>query len=83
MSIEVGDINGVFGIGRDNEVFGSHADNITKVMESAGYTKVLDHCCGTNRIDNVYVRNDFRSSVFKYDGKPRLMRDVNLTFVEI
>ena len=68
MSIEVGDKNGVFTIGRDNGVLGSHANNITKVMESARYTKVLDHCCGDN-VDNVYVRNEFRSSVFKYDGK--------------
>ena len=83
MSIEVGDRDGVYTLGRDNGVLGSHANNITKVMVSAGYTEVLDHCCGAQPIDNVYVRNDFRSSVFKHDGKPRLMRDVNLDFVEI
>ena len=54
--------------GRDNGVPGSYGANIHKVMEEAGYTKVLE-----KSIDYLYVRNDFRSPIFKNDGKPRLM----------
>ena len=51
-------------------------------MESAGYTQILSHCCGEQKNDHVYVRNDFRSPLFKYDGKPRLMKEENREIVE-
>ena len=44
-------------------------------MIESGYTKVLDQCCEDMKLDNVYVRNDLRSPLFKHDGKPRLMKD--------
>ena len=44
-------------------------------MAAAGYTKVLNLCCDKWELDNIYVRNDFKSSFFKGDGKPRLITD--------
>ena len=49
---------------------GDYGKKVAQVMESAGYTKVLE-----KKIDHVYVRNDFRSSFFKPDGKPRFIKD--------
>ena len=63
MSIEVG------GNGRER-----YGDKVDAVMVNAGYTKILNLCCDKWKLDNVYARNDFRSSLFKYDGKPRLMK---------
>ena len=62
MSIEVGN-NGRKGYG----------DKVDKVMRGAGYTKVLDKCCDKWELDNIYVRNDFRSSFFGKLKTPRLM----------
>ena len=56
--------------GRDK--YGEQVDN---VMAAAGYTKVLNLCCDKWGLDNIYVRNDFKSSFFKGDGKPRLITD--------
>lgn len=48
-----------------------YGEKVDEVMIAAGYTKILDKL---ENLDNVYVRNDFRSPLFKYDGKPRLMK---------
>ena len=59
LSIEVGDN------GRD-------PDGVDNLMKSVGYTKVVDLLGG---LDNIYVRNDFRSPVFgKEDATPILMK---------
>ena len=71
-------------MGRDNGVIGGYGNDVTKVMTAAGYTKVLSFCCGSHKIDHVYVRNDFRSPAFKNgDGIPRLMKEVNLELEEL
>ena len=45
-------------------------------MVQAGYTKVLNLCCDRFELDNVYVRNDVRSSFFSKDnGRPRLIKE--------
>ena len=45
-------------------------------MVQAGYTKVLNLCCDRFELDNVYVRNDVRSSFFgKDNGRPRLIKE--------
>jgi len=66
LSIEVGNN------GREN-----YGEKVDKLMIQAGYTKVLDMCCDKWELDNVYVRNDYRSSLdrWKDDGKPRLIKD--------
>ena len=70
--------------GRDNGVVGSQGNRVTTFLEANGYTKVIDHCCGNQKLDHVYVRNDVRNfPLFKLDGKPRLMRDLNRTLVEL
>lgn len=53
------------------------------MMVAAGYTHVLEYCCGAAKIDHVFVRNDFRSPIFKPDGIPKLMKEVNLDLVNI
>merc|ERR1712141_294158 len=83
VSIEVGDGTGVFTLGRDNGVVGSHGKRIADLMVAAGYTHVLEYCCGRQKIDHVFVRNDFRYPVFKPDGIPRLMKEVNLDLVDV
>ena len=50
-----------------------YGDKVDQVMFDAGYTKVLDKCCDKWELDNIYVRNDFRSSFFGKNKKPRLM----------
>ena len=70
-------------MGRDNGVVGGYGNDVTETMTSVGYTKILSFCCGDHKIDHVYVRNDVRSPIFKNDGKPRLMREVNLELVEV
>ena len=62
MSVEVGNN------GRER-----YAEKVDKVMYGAGFTKVLDKCCDKWELDNVYVRNDLRSSFFGKYEKPRLM----------
>ena len=56
--------------GRNNGADGSYGNKVSEVMDEAGYTKVLE-----KSIDHLYVRNDFRSPFFKYDGKPRAMKN--------
>ena len=70
-------------MGRDNGVIGGYGNDVTEMMTKAGYTKILSFCCGDQKIDHVYVRNDFRSPLFGKDEKPKLMKEVNLELVEI
>ena len=79
----MGDGDGVYVLGRDKGVIGGYGNEVTKVMEKAGYTKIISFCCGTQNIDHVYARNDFRSPLFKHDGKPRLMKEQNRELVEL
>ena len=51
-------------------------------MVHVGYTKVVDLCCGAHALDNIYVRNDFRSLVFEGVGKPRLLSNIELRLVK-
>ena len=67
-------------VGNGREAYGEKVD---KVMLAAGYTKILNLCCDEIKLDNVYVRNDFRSPLFKYDGRPRLMQSKNNAIIEI
>ena len=80
--MEVGDGDGVYIQGRDDGRPDGYANDVNALMESAGYTQILSHCCGEQKNDHVYVRNDFRSPLFKYDGKPRLMKEENREIVE-
>ena len=64
ISIEVGS-NG-------REMYGQKVD---KLMFNVGYTKVVNLCCGDHPLDNIYVRNDFRSAIFDGDWKPKILRN--------
>ena len=54
------------------KVYGNsrNEDLVSEKMQKSGYTKVVSVLRGTN---DIYVRNDFRSSVFGQDQKPKLI----------
>ena len=65
LSVEVGDN------GREE-----YEKNVDEFMEQVGYTKVVNLCCSAHALDNIYVRNDFRSLVFEGGGNPRLLNNM-------
>ena len=66
------------------EVYGNGRDKmpqkVKEQMQKSGYTRVISALRFT---DDIYVRNDFRSPLFKYDGKPRLMKSRNNKLIEL
>ena len=52
-----------------------YGQEIDKLMYNVGYTKVVNLCCGDHPLDNIYVRNDFRSVTFGGDRKPKTLRN--------
>ena len=48
---------------------------VDEILKQANYTKVLHMVSGQ---DNIYVRNDFKSSVFGTNQTPKLMDKIPL-----